>query len=779
MKNRIQSLTLKNFRGASTPFHLDFDNNKPITVIFGENGTGKSTIVDAIDFCCNAQCGSIEDKSITGSKSLLLPSLGSKEKELEVLFKYNNQVWEGKIGVGNRPAIIGPKTPPRAHIMRRSKILKLIESAPSKRYEEVKSYIEFPFCDKNEQNLRNAYKYTSNDFDNASKALSQSREALQRLWESEEPGISLEEWLAEKKNEDRESIQSDKKIIEELLVKYEDCGREYKELKKSRETQEKRSKIMLDAKEAFFNNQLQAVDDSSTLIDVLKTANVYFQKNESVQICPVCENDIVIEQIKTRIAERLDRMSEQVELKDAYEKAKKEAGRAEVVVLSISKRFIERTIILLDFFYKNEIFDFISKIQTGVAPFWKEKSLDEYDLETENEAFAVCKSIKPYIEELKEKRERLTERINQLNLIRNYMDLIKENETNSKYLEVKSIKLKALLDVVEQERKEFVESLLLNIANTVEKFYTIVHPDEEYGKIEFSLKKETKGSLEFKGSFCNYDGIFPQAYFSESHLDTLGICIYIALAKHFSSDNDIVILDDVLTSIDQQHLDRFLQMLHTVSDDFNQLIITTHYRSWYDRYKYSKGPTSNVQLVQLLPWTLAKGIRHTKTKIFVDELIELCESEILDRQAVASKAGILLECLLDDLTLKYGCRLPRQAEPAYSLQVLHDGIGKKLRENLRIETKDNGGIKEEMPLNSILSTIGDMISIRNKVGAHFNQHVTEPSDEEVRQMGTNTIEFAKMLICADCGQLPSCSKSGSYWECKCKKTALHPLIQKG
>ena len=53
MTKRVESITLDNFKGATNKVTIDFDTSKPVVIIFGENGTGKSTIVDAIDFVCN------------------------------------------------------------------------------------------------------------------------------------------------------------------------------------------------------------------------------------------------------------------------------------------------------------------------------------------------------------------------------------------------------------------------------------------------------------------------------------------------------------------------------------------------------------------------------------------------------------------------------------------------------------------------------------------------------------------------------------------------------
>jgi len=64
MASRIEQLKVCAFRGATTELVIAFDPGKPVTMIFGENGTGKSTIVDAIGFVCNGNLGSLNNKRL-------------------------------------------------------------------------------------------------------------------------------------------------------------------------------------------------------------------------------------------------------------------------------------------------------------------------------------------------------------------------------------------------------------------------------------------------------------------------------------------------------------------------------------------------------------------------------------------------------------------------------------------------------------------------------------------------------------------------------------------
>jgi hypothetical protein len=273
----------------------------------------------------------------------------------------------------------------------------------------------------------------------------------------------------------------------------------------------------------------------------------------------------------------------------------------------------------------------------------------------------------------------------------------------------------------------------------------------------------------------------PQAYYSEAHLDTLGICIFIALAERDATTDTLLVLDDVLTSADQDHVQRFIEMIH---DEVKlPVLITTHYRPWRDRYRYALGPVGNVHLIELLPWSKAKGIRHTKTKLEIDELRDLLGKEPVDRQAVAAKSGVLLEAALRELCILYRCKLPLDAEGRHTLGEYLNGLDGKLRRLMKSvstspATSPSGGTEHVTELLPLLQEIESIAWIRNLVGAHFNLDGMNLSEAEVRQFAKATCALLDALICGKCGELPR-KNQGSFFTCGCKAQELHPLTSAG
>ncbi|MEO5582074.1 MAG: hypothetical protein ABIR66_05245, partial [Saprospiraceae bacterium] len=297
-----------------------------------------------------------------------------------------------------------------------------------------------------------------------------------------------------------------------------------------------------------------------------------------------------------------------------------------------------------------------------------------------------------------------------------------------------------------------------------------------------NLSPRKRASLEILADFHTSSRITPQSVYSESHLDTLGVCIFIALAKKYGDGDSIIILDDLVNSVDEQHLDRFIELLHQESIHFSQVILTTHYRPWRDRYFYNRAPGGNVHFLELRNWSKEKGIRVYQSKIALQELAQsLNESELFDRQYISSEAGRILENILDFLSLKYSCRLARKLRTDYSLRELLDSFSKGLKSLMKVEhfSREKDGnltLFNSYELKTILDELIGLNVVRNQIGAHFNFDGSLISDKDVIEFGNLTIRFARLLICPESGAFPSRNISGSYWETKSGIIRLHPLV---
>lgn len=775
MPNRIQYIELESFKGASNSIRIDFDTAKPAVMIFGENGTGKSTIVDAIDFVCNGNLGSLDDRSVPAhNRTVYMPTLGANKSNLKVKLGFKGNEWIGSLGTGSKPECSGPDGKPTALILRRNQILEIVNGQPKKRFEAIKSFVQVPHCESNESYLREAVKYIYKNYEEATRATAQAHEALESLWALEgKSGTDAITWAKSKTAVKKDDLEQKVNILKQAKNYLDQSESAYNSYNVALEEYQDQKEKMLNAQKEFEASQEEEQNKPDVLIQVLQDSKKYIEANKDIKNCPVCEQQIEPELLITKIDERLQEKEKQVNLKKALDTANVELQKKNTLLGSSKHGFITQFINTAKFIKENEAVLELTGIQWDEYPSVLKEPW-ESNKESEDQLFSLYEFVIVNKDNVAQKYENENATLNQLNAVQSHLDTIREKTISAvKYSEIQE-KLNQILEIVEKERKDYVDEILAEISKKVEEIYLKVHPDEGLGSVRFYLDPKKPGSLEFEGQFQDAD-VPPQAYYSESHLDTLGVCVFLALALYYNNPATIIILDDVITSVDQVHMQRFMQMLHDVVDNFNQLIITTHYRPWRDRYRFASGPSANIQLIELLHWSLPRGIRHSKTKLSVDELKEFLEDEKYDRQIVASKAGILLESLLDHLALLFRCKLPRQPEPNFTLGDLAVSINKRLKKLLQIHRIISEEEITEISIEPLIESIKELAWIRNQVGCHFNLSGMDVSDPDVKIFGKRTIALAETLICPKCGEIPGRNKSGSYWECKCKMTQLHPL----
>ncbi len=776
---KISKISLVGFRGATVSVQLKFDPSKPVALIFGENGTGKSTIADAFDFLCNRSYGSLCNFSLGQSTKKYVPSLGTSASAVNVTITSGESSWIATLGPDG-PIVSPDSGYPDAQVLRRKSILKLIEAVPKTRFEELKGFIAVPNVEKAEASLREAVKLTKNEFDQCSQAFAQTKDSLENLWTAEgRPGADAISWAASEAKKDVSELKLIVQEIDKLEGTFVTTETALASLDSAITSQTKAKDVLASAEGNLKAAEADQKAQSSELVKLLEAAKLYIEKRLTLNECPVCENSIESAGLIKRLTVRMSDMEQLKDLTSAVFKAKKEVESQTSVLAKARKDFCNATRTLGQIVQKSKL-SALTTLDVSWGMFTQLMSGQETSVEVEDEARKLWRIVVPSRVSLKETKDAAQKTVNHFNAVKGHVDTYLAKQIKAKGLEASQKRLQELYDISSSERKAYVEEILEKISGAVEKLYEQIHPGEGIGKIRFYLKPNTIGSLEFDGNFQTAEEIPPQAYYSESHLDTLGICVFLALSKHFKTDKTIIVLDDVLTSIDGPHLDRFMRLLHAEAATFNHVVVTTHYRPWRDRYRWGKGPIANTQMIELGPWTLETGLNIGEFITAIEELRKGLSIGTFDRQVVASKAGIILESLLDFLTLKYRCSVPRNPLGEHTLGELAQGIDSKLAKVLvskKASTK--GAAKAETALKALIDASIEQGWVRNTVGCHFNSLGSEVTNSEVKTFGNQVLGLADALICLSCRTLPTKRPSGSFWQCGCGEIELVPLVYPG
>ena len=763
----LKNLTIEHLRGSVTPFALPFEEGKKLTVVYGDNATGKSTICDAFEFIGKGKVGSLENRGL-GRTNKYWHSLGKKPADVAVtLATLDNSTCRATIV--NSDVVANPAdTRPQVEVLRRSQILALVEAKPGDRYAAISRFIDVSGVETSEAVLRQLIRELTSNREIAVARVQENQDSIRQFWESAgRPGNDPLAWAESETNRDPNSSVAEIDALQTLQAAYSRLG-DYPEQLKSVDD------AVNAARDAVRTAQLKSQEcvqkiatDANEVMEVLESALAYLQKHPAPTACPLCESAEKMQGLNQRITKRLAAFSA---LQNAQTKAKN---------ASVSLQRAEQELDALRENAKEDAnnFDQACAGFLGSAEITLPTTPAPQDIEALQTWLDQSAHLPAELEKAEMDRQDKVQFVDALNrALKTYT----ENVQAQKELDTLLPKLKHALEITEQERRLFSGKTLTKIAGEVGRVYDLVHPGEGLNTISLELDPDKRASLEIGSSFCGRNGIPPQAYFSDSHLDTLGLCVFFALAAMDGPENTILVLDDVLASVDEPHVERLIEMLYAEAIKFRHCIITTHYRPWKQKLRWGWLKNGQCQFIELSKWTDQQGMTLVRSIPDIERLHTLLNETPPDPQLVCAKAGVILEAALDFLTALYECSVPRRPNGLYTLGDLLPSIDRKLRNALQVEVlvKDATGASsyQTKSLTPILDELIRIAQARNVFGCHFNALSFELLDSDALGFGHKVLELIETLADPDAGW-PRSSKTGNYWTNSGETRRLHPLQQ--
>lgn len=156
----------------------------------------------------------------------------------------------------------------------------------------------------------------------------------------------------------------------------------------------------------------------------------------------------------------------------------------------------------------------------------------------------------------------------------------------------------------EKARDEILGNLYDEIKNRFVDLYRELHHEDE--KNFSAILRPSGAALDFEVDFYGRGTHPPHALHSEGHQDSMGVCLFLALAEKLTSDLiDLIILDDVVMSVDSNHR-RDLCSLLIKNFPEKQFLITTHDRIWAMQLQFN-GVVKNDGLYEFFDWSVDTG----------------------------------------------------------------------------------------------------------------------------------------------------------------------------
>lgn len=763
----LKSFRITAFRGASTTFTLSFEKGRKLTLVYGENGTGKTTICDAFELLAHERVSSLDGYGLGKGLEKYWPTAGKSANDLSITLETSAGTCSAKIV--NKKAVVAPADlRPKIELLRRQQILHLIQAQPKERYDAIKRFIDIGAFEASEEALRQQGKALADDRARARQAEDQSLQELQSFYEAagSPPILNPVTWAKQKLAESAANLDSEISAIGKLRSAFDT-------LKAFPERVETRQRTLADATTTLANAETAlaaaaaAVSDSAAgTLDVLEAGSQYLQSHSDASECPLCLSKENAAGLANDVASRLANLGALRTATAKRQQCVTALTNAQAAVTQCeadyAKAIATYTTVQGGHKWKARV-----KLPPDAPPV-KLRSLaawltaEEATAQTWPAVEAEWRGEKKFTATLKTALERYD-----------------ANLTKRTELDVLVPKLEEVLKLCVEQRRAFTGTIIGGIAQEVGRLYERVHPGEGLEAIALPLDPNKRASIELEAKFSGKD-VPPQAYFSQSHLDTLGLCIFLALAARDRPDETILILDDVLGSVDEPHVERVVGMIYEISKTFRHTIVATHYRPWRERFRWGAlKPGQPCQFVELSGWNIADGMNLVGCIPEINRLKTLLAEAQPDTQAICSKAGVMLEYALEYLTQRYECRVPNRPGGSYTIGELLPAIDNKLRDALRVEIRDgltdpNATPTSVVQLKPILNELSRIAQVRNVLGAHFKAISFELLDQDALGFANHVVQLVDALSHPDDGW-PSNDKSGSYWRNSGDSRRLHPL----
>lgn len=764
-KAPLKFMRIKQFRGSTKDFTINFDSKKSLTLIYGENGSGKTTICDAFDFLGNGKVGSLENRGL-GKIHPYWPTMGRPSADILVELMVDGTTWKAQ--ATTKTVTVTPTTvaPPKIEVLRRSSILRLVQDAPKEKYDALRPFIDISLVEQAEVALRNQIKESRSVQSEAANRITENRETLERLWkESGSAELNAMKWASEIIQSPPDDPTDTVKALREAVTAVEALVTLKGFVVVAIQEENDAEGVLNIANETLAKAEIEAMSSDAAFERILSAAQEHFSKHAVGAVCPLCESAERVNNLATRVSERLENMKALSSARSAAATAKASCEAKQSATGNYQKKVAILAATAVEKVSKASVEWSKSHNKTLNALLYIEQDSDLTKLDIEG--------IKAASEAAVQLCTQLENKSTWYATVKTVYEQYQANLDSQVIISKVLPKLEKALEVCEQKRKSFLDAILSSIAQEVGRLYEIIHRGEGLNKITLRLDPKKTGSLDLAAEFLSKQDQPPHAYFSESHLDSLGLCIFLALAALKEPEQTIVVMDDVLGSIDEPHVDRLIEMLYVESKKFKHTIITTHYQPWREKFRWGWLKSGQCEMIELGSWEPVNGIATAKlshTPLF--ELREHLTAEPPTVSAACGSAGILLEAICDYLITRFDMDVPRRKLTLGDM--LPKVSEKKLAESLRVEVKQKDGSYTKVAIGDKLVRLRDMAQLRNIFGCHYNDLAHLLPQKDALEFATLVHEVGAALICDD-GGWPGSDKSGSYWATKDETRRLHPL----
>jgi len=724
----IKQITISGFRGILSPLSLDFVKGKTprSMIIYGRNGTGKSSITDAWEWFHSERIGHLARE---GAGPSSYPHRNAKHDETYVEVQFEDDEL-GKVCLNfdhsrvTMPIADGDIAKFRAlaphpcHI-RFEDLTRFVYLTKTEKYDALAQLMGFTPQVEFQKALRRVLRQLSDELatrkQNADRIKSQmsSRLELDRIDEASVLDSS-NAILRRHGIETVDSVQDLETAIKAITELVEndprsqelaDLGTLTKALERLKLPDDLETKLQSYVRmaQAFRLKEKAAVD--LLLIGLYEQGESVLKARESagqdIRFCPLCgrpyEGDLL-----GHISSELASLKELKKARDNLDKKRKQTLEYVGPLCSLSERVqhdcqgIES--VAAEWSVDPLVAD-TKEMEKLLEKFRASLNISPEDLQTrtiesmQETTKALASKVPPIRADWADLRKRVTKRVRSLQQDTSRAQLVTDHTKM-----VEAVKLWAELgiarrklsrlnktykrfeDIVEDYVKssiENVEQRFNAISSDMQRYFEILEEHTEgLGHPEMKLLRDQDRAVVLQVEFHG-ELISPAyRYLSESQLNSFGLAVFLASAKHFNPRFKFLILDDVINSFDGYKRPLVIKLLKQQFSD-HQVLLLTHDMVWCNRL-YEECPT----------WVKHKFVRYEPGSgpVIHEAVSPLAKIErLLDEDEPVNAGGLMapfLERQLQELCESFGVMVKYNQRNEYSLAPLLDRFRVRIGEKL-------------------------------------------------------------------------------------------------
>lgn len=663
METKINTITIKGIRGVKNVLELPL-NGRSI-VLYGDNGTGKSSISDAIEWFYTNRVEHLSSNSEIELKDALRNSSLKTDDVSEVAVSF---VKETALDCS------------KSLFKKRDKLI----TEFSNDSDDFKNYLE----ESKEENLLLRYQYLTNFIDitksDKLKYLSdiigygevtKKKEVLKKSWNSIKTEIKNQNFEAQINTQKGvlieklgAAISQEENLLEVITEKIKPLkiGLEVKEIKdidkvlthlknatnnnlnKEIAFLEKSNLVISTLKseiefinteyEKYFNEFEVIANDVESIMqtflgELLKTGDtVLSKKYHNDESCPLCLQPKSIDELRLEIAERLKEIEESTKKKASFDKAKQLIQSITVErIKRLDTIFSETLIELEDYKYiktgfedlKKKVNEFQKSSLEKVTSGNKIPKIDAIKLELTD--FEFQEKIVTRIKQIQDifKKDNSAVLYSNISASKDAFLKIQQFDKQKVILEKQQKSLEIIYNEFVKKQKEGLEKFISTFSGKINEYYQYMNPREPFQDIAIETIGEedelTGITIKYK---YNGNWVFPpQKYFSESHLNCFGISFFLASVDAFNTKNKFIVLDDVISSFDSNHRKKFAELIFEKFSNY-QIILLTHEEDWFTNFVSPLAKTKN-WIINEIKWSEVKGTHFDEEPNDLKERIEM------------------------------------------------------------------------------------------------------------------------------------------------------------